>query len=123
MTASDEAATIQSGSIFKQLATWATWLTRRMRTDETFLLDNVQLFEEGMVSAESPVRTAVLLSPGLAYRDVTTQDAAGGIGNRPLLIVSAEQDGTFTRTTPTAHACSPPTTTLPHAYSTGLTKT
>ena len=39
------------------------------------------------------ILTAVLLSPGLDYRGVTTPDAAGAYGDRPLLIVASEEDG------------------------------
>ena len=39
------------------------------------------------------VNTVVLLSPGLDYRGVTTADALGIWGKRPLLIVASEEDG------------------------------
>ena len=39
------------------------------------------------------VNTVVLLSPGLDYRGVTTEDALVVWGKRPLLIVASEEDG------------------------------
>jgi len=39
------------------------------------------------------VSTVVLLSPGLDYRGVTTEDALVTWGKRPLLIVASEDDG------------------------------
>lgn len=38
------------------------------------------------------VKTLVLLSPGLNYRGVTTEDAVGPWGKRPLLIVASRED-------------------------------
>lgn len=44
-------------------------------------------------AAEEPaVRLAVLLSPGLNYRGVTTEPALRDYGVRPLLLVAAEED-------------------------------
>jgi pimeloyl-ACP methyl ester carboxylesterase len=42
---------------------------------------------------EPAIRTAVLLSPGLDYRGVTTEDRLADYGERPLLIVASEEDG------------------------------
>jgi pimeloyl-ACP methyl ester carboxylesterase len=43
--------------------------------------------------AEEPaIRTAILLSPGLDYRGVATEDPVAAYGNRPLLIVASEED-------------------------------
>lgn len=41
---------------------------------------------------ETAVNTAVLLSPGLDYRGVTTSDIISTYGERPLLIVASEED-------------------------------
>ena len=38
------------------------------------------------------VMTVALLSPGLDYRGVTTEDAIGAYGNRPILIVASSED-------------------------------
>lgn len=38
------------------------------------------------------IHTAILLSPGLNYRGVTTDDAIVDYGNRPILIVASEED-------------------------------
>lgn len=47
-----------------------------------------------ITGAEQPaVRTVVLLSPGLDYRGVTTEDALAAYGQRPLLIVASGEDG------------------------------
>lgn len=43
-------------------------------------------------AARSDVQTAVLLSPGLDYRGVTTEDKLAEYGERPLLIVASEED-------------------------------
>ncbi|MFQ5663191.1 MAG: alpha/beta hydrolase [Terriglobia bacterium] len=43
-------------------------------------------------AAEPLVRLAVLLSPGLNYRGVTTEPALRDYGVRPLLLVAAEED-------------------------------
>ena len=39
------------------------------------------------------IKTAILLSPGLDYRGVTTDDRIVSYGERPLLIVASEEDG------------------------------
>ena len=39
------------------------------------------------------IETAVLLSPGLDYRGVTTDDLITQFGERPILIVASEEDG------------------------------
>lgn len=41
---------------------------------------------------DGEVKTVVLLSPGLDYRGVTTEDAMVDYGARPLLIVASEDD-------------------------------
>lgn len=41
---------------------------------------------------EPAIKTAVLLSPGLVYRGVTTEDRMADYGERPLLIVASEDD-------------------------------
>jgi pimeloyl-ACP methyl ester carboxylesterase len=41
---------------------------------------------------EPAVKTTVLLSPGLDYRGVTTEDAVEKYGSRPILIVASEED-------------------------------
>jgi len=41
---------------------------------------------------EPQINTVILLSPGLNYRDVTTDDAIIEYGNRPILIVASEED-------------------------------
>ena len=38
------------------------------------------------------IQTVALLSPGLEYRGVTTEDAIGAYGNRPILIVASRED-------------------------------
>ncbi|MGB1252907.1 MAG: alpha/beta hydrolase, partial [Candidatus Promineifilaceae bacterium] len=38
------------------------------------------------------IKTVVLLSPGLDYRGVTTKDAIGAYGDRPILIVASSED-------------------------------
>jgi pimeloyl-ACP methyl ester carboxylesterase len=38
------------------------------------------------------VKTVILLSPGLDYRGVTTDDAIAAYGNRPVLIVASQED-------------------------------
>lgn len=43
-------------------------------------------------AADAACRTAVLLSPGLDYRGVTTAGAVTQLGERPLLIVASEED-------------------------------
>ena len=43
-------------------------------------------------TAQPMIKTAVLLSPGLDYRGVTTETAVQSYGNRPLLIVASEED-------------------------------
>ena len=46
-----------------------------------------------LTAAEQPaIRTAVLLSPGLDYRGVTTEDPLHEYGSRPILIVASEED-------------------------------
>lgn len=45
-----------------------------------------------MATAESSIRGVVLLSPGLDYRGVTTEDALASYGDRPLLIVASQGD-------------------------------
>lgn len=42
--------------------------------------------------ANPTIRTVILLSPGLDYRGVTTDDRVVSYGNRPLLIVASEED-------------------------------
>jgi pimeloyl-ACP methyl ester carboxylesterase len=43
--------------------------------------------------AEEPaIRTAILLSPGLDYRGVVTEEPVAAYGERPLLIVASEED-------------------------------
>jgi alpha-beta hydrolase superfamily lysophospholipase len=42
---------------------------------------------------EPSVRTLVLLSPGLDYRGVTTAEAMGAYGGRPVLIAASREDG------------------------------
>ncbi|MCI0393510.1 MAG: alpha/beta fold hydrolase [Chloroflexi bacterium] len=42
--------------------------------------------------AEPAIRTVVLLSPGLNYFNVTTDDAITAYGERPVLIVASEED-------------------------------
>ena len=42
--------------------------------------------------SEAAIRTAILLSPGLDYRGVTTEDRLPDYGERPLLIVASEND-------------------------------
>ena len=39
------------------------------------------------------VKTVALLSPGLDYRGVTTDDAIGAYGDRPILMVASSEDG------------------------------
>ncbi|MBE2223827.1 MAG: alpha/beta fold hydrolase [Anaerolineae bacterium] len=41
---------------------------------------------------EPTMRTAILLSPGLVYRGVSTEDRMPDYGERPLLIVASEDD-------------------------------
>lgn len=41
---------------------------------------------------ETAVKTVALLSPGLDYRGVTTEDALVQYGDRPILIVASEED-------------------------------
>ena len=41
---------------------------------------------------EPSIKTLVLLSPGLDYRGVTTDDKINAYGERPLLIVASEED-------------------------------
>lgn len=41
---------------------------------------------------EPAIDTAVLLSPGLVYREVTTEDAIVEYGSRPLMIVASTED-------------------------------
>ena len=41
---------------------------------------------------EPNINTVILLSPGLNYRDVTTDDAIVAYGDRPILIVASEED-------------------------------
>lgn len=43
-------------------------------------------------ASQPQVATAVLLSPGLDYRGVTTEDAIPGMGQRPLFIVASDND-------------------------------
>ncbi len=43
-------------------------------------------------AGEPEIATVVLLSPGLDYRGVTTEDALAAYGDRPLLIVAANGD-------------------------------
>ena len=43
-------------------------------------------------AAEPMINTAILLSPGLDYRGVTTDDVIGPYGERPILIVASEGD-------------------------------
>ena len=43
-------------------------------------------------AARPDVRTVVLLSPGLDYRGVTTEDQLAAYGDRPLLLVASEDD-------------------------------
>ncbi|NKQ36141.1 MAG: hypothetical protein HF973_11070 [Chloroflexi bacterium] len=38
------------------------------------------------------IKTVILLSPGLDYRGVTTDDAIAAYGNRPALIVASQED-------------------------------
>ena len=38
------------------------------------------------------IKTVILLSPGLDYRGVTTDDAIAAYGNRPVLIVASQED-------------------------------
>ncbi len=38
------------------------------------------------------IKTAILLSPGLDYRGVTTDDRIASYGERPLLIIASEED-------------------------------
>ncbi len=45
-----------------------------------------------LAASEPAMQTAVLLSPGLDYRGVTTADALAGYGERPLLIVASQED-------------------------------
>lgn len=46
-----------------------------------------------LTSAGQPaIRTAVLLSPGLDYRGVTTENSLQQYGARPILIVASEED-------------------------------
>ncbi len=42
--------------------------------------------------AEPDIRTVVLLSPGLDYQGVSTQDAMPPYGERPVLIVASQED-------------------------------
>lgn len=47
-----------------------------------------------ITAADQPaIRAAVLLSPGLDYRGVTTDDRLGAYGDRPLLIIASNEDG------------------------------
>jgi dienelactone hydrolase len=43
-------------------------------------------------AAEPLIRTVVLLSPGLDYRGVTTEDVIQTYGDRPILIVASQDD-------------------------------
>lgn len=43
-------------------------------------------------AVQPEVQTVVLLSPGLDYQGVTTEDALAQYGNRPILIVASEED-------------------------------
>ena len=43
-------------------------------------------------SNESSVRTAVLLSPGLSYAGVETEEAMLAFGDRPILIIASQND-------------------------------
>jgi pimeloyl-ACP methyl ester carboxylesterase len=43
-------------------------------------------------AGDPQIKGAVLLSPGLDYRGVTTEDAVKTLGDRPLLIVASEED-------------------------------
>ncbi|MCA9959257.1 MAG: alpha/beta fold hydrolase [Anaerolineales bacterium] len=54
-------------------------------------------------AAHDDVRTAVLLSPGLDYRGVTTEDALAAYGERPLLIVASEKDTYAANSSRTLH--------------------
>lgn len=80
----------------RDVATAFTWLVRRPVVD----MDRIGVVGAsiganiGLNFAESQrtVRTVVLLSPGLDYRGVTTEDAIVGYGARPLLIVASSED-------------------------------
>jgi dienelactone hydrolase len=43
-------------------------------------------------AGEPAVKTLVLLSPGLNYRGVTTEDAMTAYGRRPVMLVSSAED-------------------------------
>lgn len=46
-----------------------------------------------ITAAKQPaIKTAVLLSPGLEYRGITTEDAIVAYGQRPILIVASQED-------------------------------
>lgn len=45
-----------------------------------------------LAARQPEIKTAVLLSPGLDYRRVTTEDALAVYGGRPLLIVASRDD-------------------------------
>lgn len=49
------------------------------------------------------INTVILLSPGLNYRDVTTDDAIIDYGSRPILIVASEEDGYAANSSRTLH--------------------
>ncbi len=49
------------------------------------------------------IQTAVLLSPGLDYRGVTTDDRLEGYGERPLLIIASASDTYAAQSSQTLH--------------------
>ncbi len=49
------------------------------------------------------INTAILLSPGLDYRGVTTEDAIINYGDRPIFIVASEEDGYAADSSRTLH--------------------
>jgi pimeloyl-ACP methyl ester carboxylesterase len=54
-------------------------------------------------AGEPSVDTVVLLSPGLDYRGVTTEDAMAAFGERPALIVASGEDGYAADSSRTLH--------------------
>jgi pimeloyl-ACP methyl ester carboxylesterase len=76
--------------------TWLDWLRQQSGVDEERLSiigssigSNLAL--RGMANDERVV-TAVAISPGLDYFGVTTQDAVEIIGQRPVLLITAQRD-------------------------------
>lgn len=66
-----------------------------------------------IAGAQNPaINTVILLSPGLDYRGVTTEDALAAYGARPLLIVASAEDSYAADSARTLHEQAEATVTL-----------